>query len=302
MTATGLNPQVDPATFYPENPLCRFLAERVGEGRICGLWGALPPNLAMAYGLRDVRGYDAVDPDPYVELLLAMRGHFGPPHAITSQLAAGPSPLFDMLGVRYFVTPFPVDEFGEPIAQLSGKWIYQNHRALQRTFIPRRALLMPQSAERLRRLGDISFDPRSEVIITAASRLPDTLMSGTVSIVTESADRVVLKADCATEAVVVLADAWSSGWTVEVDGQPADVLQANHAIRAVLVPQGTHRIVWSYRPKMVWWGIAFSLLAMGCIAIQAIGVARRRTGSVRRSLTTDSGLTTIQRDASRARP
>ncbi len=279
-TATGFNPQVDPSTFYPENALCRFLSDRVGEGRICGLWGALPPNLAMAYGLRDVRGYDAVDPDPYVELLLAMRGHFGPPHAITWQLATGPSPLFDMLGVRYFITPMPVAEFGEPVAQWNGKFVYQNNRALPRAFIPRRAVLVPQSAERLRRLGDTSFDPRSEVLITSASRLPTTLMSGSASIVTESADRVVLKADCATEAVIVLADAWSAGWTVKVDGVSAEVLQANHAVRAVVVPRGAHRIVWSYRPKMVWWGLACSLFAMGGIAIQAIGVARRRTDAI----------------------
>jgi len=275
-TANGLNPQVDPATFYPESPLCRSLAVRAGDGRICGLWGALPPNLPMIYRLRDVRGYDAVDPDPYLELLLAIRGHFGPTHALTWQLACGPSPVLDMLGVRYFITPMPRAEFGRSPEILAGRYVYANPRALPRAFIPRRASIVPSGGDRLRRLTDPSFDPRAEVLLTTAPRLPERPMGGSASIVSEGAGEVVVAADSPAEAVVVLADAWALGWSVRVDGVPADVLQANHALRAVLVGPGPHRIVWSYRPKSVTWGIAGSLTALTGLVTLSVRVARRR--------------------------
>ena len=280
-TARGLNPQVDPATFYPENAVCRFLTEHVGDGRICGLWGALPPNLAMAYGLRDIRGYDAVDPDPYVELILSLRGHFGPPHALTWQLSCGPSPVLDLLGVRYFITPMPRAEFGPVVRRLDGKWLYANPKALPRAFIPRRAALVSNSVERLRRLSAVSYDPRAEVLISAASRLPEGAMNGFVSIETETPGRVVLVVNCAMAAVVVLADRWDAGWAVEIDSRPAESLQANHALRAVVVPPGAHRIIWTYRPRAVLWGVTASVLGLCCLTVWTIVVARRLADAAR---------------------
>ncbi len=274
-TANGLNPQVDPATFYPESPLCRFLADRVGDGRICGLFGAIPPNLAMKYGLRDVRGYDAVDADPFVELLMTMRGHFGPPHAITWQLSRGPSPIFNLLSVREFISPIPRAEFGGSPRLLAGRYVYENPRALSRAFIPERAVLVTDRADRLRRLGDPSFDPRAEVFITASSSsLPAGPMGGSAAIESDRPDRVEIRAESRAPAVVVLADSWAEGWTVTVDGQSAEALQADHALRGVPIPPGLHRIVWSYRPRPVYLGLSMSAVGLVGVILYAFGVAR----------------------------
>ncbi len=273
-TASGLNPQVAPATFYPESPLCRLLSEKVGDGRVCGLFGALPPNLAMMYGLRDVRGYDAVDADPFVELVLAIRGHVGPPHAITWQLSRGPSPIFDLLGVRAFITPIPRPEFGEPVP-LAGRYVYTNPRALPRAFIPRRVVIAPDPGKRLIRLGDPSFDPRAEVLIAGSTTdLPHGEMRGSASIASEQSDRVEILAECPGPAVVVLADSWAEGWSVTVDEKPAEALRADHALRAVQVPAGSHRIAWSYRPRAVYGGLACGAFGLAGVVILTIGVAR----------------------------
>ena len=43
---------------------------------------------------------------------------------------------------------------------------------------------------------------------------------------------------------------------------------------AVQVPPGAHRIVWSYRPRSVYWGLAMSAVGLVGVSAYAIGVAR----------------------------
>src|SRR5262249_34194607 len=56
----ALTPQSGPALFSPRLPALAQVA-RAPPGRVLGL-DCLPSQLPQAYGLRDVRGYDAVDP------------------------------------------------------------------------------------------------------------------------------------------------------------------------------------------------------------------------------------------------
>jgi uncharacterized membrane protein YfhO len=70
---------------------------------------------------------------------------------------------------------------------------------------------------------------------------------------------------------VVLVDAYGAGWRATVDGQPAPLLRANVAFRAVPVPPGRHRIELLCRPASVVIGLAVSLLAL-----VAVSIARRK--------------------------
>ena len=59
--------QDDPALYYPRLPALEQLAASE-PGRVIGL-NCLPANLAATHALRDVRGYDGVNPARWVELL-----------------------------------------------------------------------------------------------------------------------------------------------------------------------------------------------------------------------------------------
>src|SRR5262249_22874569 len=72
------NPESDRRLYYPPLPILERLT-RAPAGRLLGV-RCLPPRLGLLYGLRDVRGYDAVDPRRYVELLaLAVNESFTVP-------------------------------------------------------------------------------------------------------------------------------------------------------------------------------------------------------------------------------
>ncbi len=63
----NLHPQPDPKFYYPRLPALEFI-QRSSPGRVLGI-ECLPPKLLESHQLRDIRGYDGVDPLAYVQLL-----------------------------------------------------------------------------------------------------------------------------------------------------------------------------------------------------------------------------------------
>ena len=62
-------------------------------------------------------------------------------------------------------------------------------------------------------------------------------------------------------AVLRLADLWYPDWKVTVDGKPAPLLRADHALRAVAVPAGEHKIEFRFASRSFTIGF---WLSVGC--------------------------------------
>ena len=90
--------------------------------------------------------------------------------------------------------------------------------------------------------------------------------------------RVAIAVEAATDAWLVLADAWFPGWTATLDGTPAPVLRANYLVRAVAVPAGRHEVVFSYDPPGYATGRTVSGIAWGVLgaALVLAGLLGRR--------------------------
>ncbi|CAN5915698.1 hypothetical protein BH23PLA1_BH23PLA1_31940 [soil metagenome] len=60
--ARGLNPAIPPESYRPVSPVLAYLQrEAPPPSRILPIGAELPPNIAMRYGLADVRNYDSVE-------------------------------------------------------------------------------------------------------------------------------------------------------------------------------------------------------------------------------------------------
>ena len=94
-------PTTEPAQYFPKTVATDFLQSQEGIFRVSAGEGVLSPNTNMAYGLADLRGYDAILPQLYYHLT-----SWGDP--ARKQLSIGgfyPSPLLDLLNVRYLISP-----------------------------------------------------------------------------------------------------------------------------------------------------------------------------------------------------
>ena len=117
-------------------------------------------------------------------------------------------------------------------------------------------------AESLAAVRARGFARGAEAIIECMSSLPSTSTGdlGRVLSLDATPERTVLKVQATSTAVVVLNDAFYSGWRATLDGVETPILAANHAVRAVAVPAGAHEVIFSYRTPGLWLGLAVSLL------------------------------------------
>ena len=73
------------------------------------------------------------------------------------------------------------------------------------------------------------------------------------------------------------------GWTVEVDGEPAELLTADLVLRAVALDRGDHDVVFRYRDPSVQKGLSLTLTGLAVLAGLLVlpPVLRRRAGAAK---------------------
>lgn len=267
-TAWGDNPQSDPSLYYPPVPALTRVAAST-PGRVWGVY-CLPPNLAMVAGLRDVRGYDAVDPARPVRLVQILSDpSFGPSPAYAKTQWTVPRvdlPLLNAVGVRYLIGRGEPPQEVRVVYRAADYWVVENDAALPRAYVPRRAEVLNDEAERLRRLASPDFAPAEVVYVEAEGGIASGPFEADARIVSEEPTAVRIDVDARTPAIVVLTDQWYEGWVARVDGRPVPVLRANHAFRAVEVPAGRSTVEYRYEPRgfrIGVWLAAVAVVAQG---------------------------------------
>ena len=283
-SAYDVNPQSDPSLYYPPVPALVRLAE-APPGRILGV-ACLPPNLNQSHGLRDVRGYDGIDPRRLVALLninrdprfpcpdYARTQWYVPLAERTPEGAAKLPPILNMLNVRYLIYRVKPPG-GRLLLRQDDYWVVENPDALPRAYVPRRVEVVPNEHSTLRRLDERDFDPRRVAYVDRRVRLPESCR-GSAEVVEEEPTRVTVKAHMETAGLLVLADLWFEGWRAYRDGEPVPVLVANHALRGVELPAGPSTVVFRYEPASFTWGVRLMLAAAAGLLLWAALAWRKR--------------------------
>jgi uncharacterized membrane protein YfhO len=100
---------------------------------------------------------------------------------------------------------------------------------------------------------------------------------GTARLLDDAPERIVVRVDAARDGILVLADAWMSGWSATVDGKPAPMAPADLAFRAVAVPAGSHEVVFTYASRMWELGRLAGLAGLaGLLAVAGLAWRARR--------------------------
>jgi hypothetical protein len=114
------------------------------------------------------------------------------------------------------------------------------------------------------------FDPAQLVLV--AEHLPPpgpasatNAIEGGVEFVRYAPKHIVLKAQTAASAVLLLNDKYDPNWQVLVDGHPAPLLRCNFIMRGVSLTPGSHMVEFHFRPPHQ--GLYFSLagVALGLV-------------------------------------
>ena len=211
-------------------------------------------NRATILGLNDVQGYNPVQPRRYAEFVTALNGHPQDYHDANVYPAGLDSPLLDLLNARYVVVPA-----NAPGARADLDWLIEHYRtvyqdpevrilenpgALPRAWIVHEALQV-EPGQALPLLAAGVVDPRETALIEEEPpplAQPADPSVDRVTVVERGPDRLRLRVHAGAAGLVMLSETYDQGWSASLNGEDVPVLVADHVLRAVAVPAGTHTI------------------------------------------------------------
>jgi len=235
--AYGLNPAIDRADDRPVPDVIARLRSEVGSaGRVLGLGQELLPNVAMRYGLADVRNYDSVELGRNLDWFAPLyepdgrgrssRRSVGWPGVVRARdRLAGASVAAVVASTR------PPDELGARIERAGAAWIARlDHEPL------------------------VTVGP-------SGGGVEATVDNG----------RISASFACEGESPLIVRQTYDPGWKAAVDGRPAEVEPYRGAFLSVRVGAGPHRVSLVYDPPEVRAACAASLGAVGATLALLIG-------------------------------
>jgi hypothetical protein len=144
---------------------------------------------------------------------------------------------------------------------------------LPRAFVVPEAVVV-RADEAVRAALSPAIDPRRTVVLEEGEPLsPDPAWDpsrASAHLVARSPGRVVLSARLPGPGVLVLLDAWESGWRATADGADVPVLRADAAFRGVRLPAGEHRVEFRYRAPGLLEGIGIGIAGLLGLVLAAV--------------------------------
>ena len=133
-------------------------------------------------------------------------------------------------------------------------------------------------------LSDL-FDPELEVVLNepAPIDLMGRPVTGEVSWIERTTNRLSLEVSTEDPALLVIADNWFPAWKAEIDGTPVDILRAYHSLRAIPISPGEHQVVLTYRSELLvrslWISIILFFGIAGAAAFDSFRIFKSRRTS-----------------------
>jgi hypothetical protein len=171
----------------------------------------------------------------------------------------------------------------QQIDQRQGVWIYQNHNVLPRAYVVHHTEVAPGGQD-LAVLQSPQFNPYRTVILEAplpaeqaASLSPTPVRSQAQAAVARyTAHRVDVEVQTPAPGILVLSDVYYPGWQVWINGERAQLLQVNHALRGVYLPAGDHSVAFIFRPTVFYVGLGTTGVTTLAIVVVVVWMLRNQ--------------------------
>lgn len=274
----------DPSEVYINSQVVEFLKGAPGLFRVADLSGILGDGLAIRNNLQVVGGYDSTILSHYAELTDIMTGKpMDRPRWDVVVDGLSSSQLLGLLNVKYLVSTFEIEADSlrlvfeendlEVVRQWSGlkkeprAYVYENLSALPRAFVVRKAKAFKEKTQRVQHLAELR--PREVVILEEEGHdlLNNKGSFQEVKVSYYSPNRIKVEVELDEPGILVLSEVWYPGWKAIDNGSPRRILKADHALRALPLEKGSHRVEFVFDPRSLKLGIAISLLSLGGVVV-----------------------------------
>ena len=166
------------------------------------------------------------------------------------------TPVLNMLNTRYLIIP---GQDKRPAA-------YPNTNALGNAWFAKNYQLVDNADAEIAAMKD--FKPDSVVIVNKsfADQLkgfqPACDSSDVINLINYEPNKLMYEYTSRNKALAVFSEIYyPKGWNAFVDGQPAPHFRANYVLRAMILPEGNHKIEFRFEPVVYSMGETISLVS-----------------------------------------
>ncbi len=276
--------------FAPAAEVAAWLARQPGQFRVYSPGYAIQQQVAAQYNMQLADGVEPVHLSAYDRFADTATGvplesfsvtvPFFPEGADVATVHREAVPNLQLLGllnVRYLIAAFDVR--GEGLierARFGEMRVFENPQAMPRAFIVGQTEAVRDQAEALARLA--TLDPTHVALVESGTPLSGGSAFHRATIRHDSPNRIEVEAELQAPGFLVLSEVWYPGWQASDNGEPSQVYRVNGLLRGVYLTQGSHRVVFHYRPLSVRAGVLSSglslLLLIGYLVTTAVHARR----------------------------
>jgi len=271
------------------NPVNEFLRQNIRDGRALYLTKSTRTLYNVPLHISTLNGYDPLILRDFHQLLNMEAEGFC---KNWNELLAN-TPMLSALSVRYIVSDRVdfdrlIAESGEHaygmVFQDGDITVYENRRCLPRAFTVRRVKPAEGIGEIGREFVSSGFDPSETAFVSPsdAGRIGGAeFATGTAHITRYEGGEVRIDAAFAGTGFLVLADQYYPRWRAYVDGRETAICKVNGLLRGIVVPPGSHSIMFAYRPRHIYVAAIVGIVCLaGCVVFIMVPVGRRLRGNI----------------------
>lgn len=276
------NPFSPPQFVFPKTKIFGFLKKESGINRFWGYGsGTIQANFATEYALFSPDGYDPLYPRRYGEFIQSStNGKINTDFTTQTRSDAVIAPGFgkedlpsnpyrlkvlDLLGIKYVLDrvengsteiTFPKDRF-LPIYQKDGWSVFENLKASPRAFLTSDYKVFKNKEEFERRFFAKEFNPSKTILLEEDPPNLDYSNNQKLTLISYTPNRVVFQAKTG-KTLLFLSDVYYPGWKAFVDGESSNIYRADYAFRAIYLPKGEHKVLFTFDPSSFKIGLAIT--------------------------------------------
>lgn len=256
-----------------------FLQQQPGLFRVFPLGELFMDNTYAYHGVQSIGGYSPAKLKIYQTLIDSCLYHGAEPDFPINMN------IVNMLNTGFIMAQgrLPEDRFTlVNVDQVKKTLTYKNQRALPRAFFVTEAKFARNQTEVFETLNAASFDAGKTAVLENVSTLPISAPDSASAQVTDyKSRRITVKAYTSSPALMVLSEVYyPAGWKAFIDGQETEIYKTNSILRSVVVPAGSHELVFSFDPPLYRAGYLISNIAWA-VALLCIAIGLWRTPKFR---------------------